>query len=142
MGRFLDWDTSRGRFKELERLVWLGCSCHLGLAEGVWIPHQNLLLRLESNVVKLWCIVAANTGTARSTVAIVRKAFAVELQTLGSATVAGLVGRLSRFAAISRGEEAELGVGRLHTGMSMVVHDDVARVDLESLRERVLQGRD
>lgn len=55
------------------------------------IPHQYRLLGLQSDVVKLGCIVAANAGTPSSAVPIVCKAFAVELKALRLAAIAGLV---------------------------------------------------
>ena len=55
---------------------------YLGLSEGLRVSHQNVLLGVDPNFVKLGQIVAAGAGTGSPTVSIVGKALTVQLQAL------------------------------------------------------------
>jgi len=59
--------------------------------EGNWIAHQDLLLRSETDLIKLLQIVAADACTGRPTVPIVGKALAVQLEALRFLAVARFV---------------------------------------------------
>jgi hypothetical protein len=55
------------------------------------VAHQDLLLRLQSNLIVLSRVVTADTCTSRPTESIISKALAVELETATLATVAWLI---------------------------------------------------
>ena len=64
---------------------------NLTLPESVWISHQDLLFGLQSHLVELCRVVAADAGAGRATVSVIGKALAVELEAAAFTTVAGLV---------------------------------------------------
>ena len=63
----------------------------LALPESVWITHQNLLFGLQSHLVELCRVVAADAGAGRATVSVIGEAFAIELEAAALTTVAGLI---------------------------------------------------
>ena len=68
------------RVQNLECLILLGH--HFALAEGMGVPHQDLLLCVQSNLVELDDIVAADASARLTTVPVVGEALTVELKTL------------------------------------------------------------
>ena len=57
----------------------------------MWIAHQNLLFGLQSHLVELCRVVAADAGAGRPTVSVIGEAFAVELEAAALTAIAGLV---------------------------------------------------
>ena len=53
----------------------------LRLSKGVGISHQDLLFSLQSNLIKLYRIIAGNASAGWTTIAIIREAVTVELKT-------------------------------------------------------------
>ena len=71
----------------------------LTLTEGMRVPHQDLLLRMEAYSIVPGRIITITAGTCRATKSIVCKALTVELKTAALPAVAGLLNlRLLRLA--------------------------------------------
>ena len=65
------------RVQNLKILTLL--SHYFALAESMGVPHQDLLLRVQSDLIELDDVVAADASTRRTTVPVVSEALAVEL---------------------------------------------------------------
>ena len=83
----------RLQVEDLSSLLLIARLLHdLALPESVRISHQDLLFGLQSHLVELCRVVAADAGAGRATVSVIGEAFAIELEAAALTTVAGLIG--------------------------------------------------
>ena len=66
------------------------------MSKSVWVAHQDLLLGLETHLIELSRVIAADAGAGRPTEAIVGETFAVELQAAAFSAVARFAGHQER----------------------------------------------
>ena len=128
-----------------QNLHLIRASIHdLARTESMWVPHEDLLLRLQAHSIVGNGVLTAAACAVGSAKSIIGEAFAVELEATRFATVAWLEALLCSYRRRGLLVQNTSGLGKRLLKIaycSHFVHNRVIAVHLECMLERLINAR-